>query len=99
MKSYPVTKKSKAKAHMLTIAGEPTRMRMLCLLFENKQACVHEIAQACDVSIATASHHLQALKEAELVESERVGQTICYCLKLTEFSKYLKPIVCDNYRH
>jgi DNA-binding transcriptional ArsR family regulator len=95
MKSYPLTKKVKDQAQLLALAGEPTRIRILCLLFDNPEACVNEIADAIGSSIAATSHHLQAMKEHGLVTSERCGQTICYNLKASDFAKKLKPIICD----
>lgn len=96
MKPYPLTKKIQERADRIAIAGEPTRMRILCLLFDHKEACVHEIASALGASIASTSHHLQSLKEHGLLQSTRCGQTICYKLTESEFSKKLKPIVCET---
>ncbi len=95
MKQYPLSTDIKEKAQVLSVAGEPTRMRILCLLYENKEACVNEIAEACDVSIAVASHHLQALKEVGLVACERVGQTMCYCAQNNPYATTLKKIICE----
>ncbi|MAG28909.1 transcriptional regulator [bacterium] len=95
MKTYPITKKVKQQAQLLALAGEPTRIRILCLLFENPEACVNEIADAVGCSIAATSHHLQAMKEHGLVTSERCGQTICYKFVPNAFAKKLKSIICE----
>ena len=95
MKRYSLNKEIKEKALLLSLAGEPTRIRILCALFDNPGICVHEISEAVGTSIALASHHLQAMKEGGLVEGERHGQTICYCVKKNKHTKMLKQFICD----
>ena len=95
MKHYPLTKKITEQARLLALAGEPTRMRMLCVLVDCPGACVHQIAESVHIPIALASHHLQAMKEQGLVECERSGQTMCYRIVPNDFVKKLKPILCD----
>jgi len=95
MKHYPITKKIKDQANLLALAGEPARIRILCLLFDNPSACVHEIADGVDITIALASHHLQAMKDAGLVECERHGQTMCYQITDSDFIKKLKTIIYE----
>jgi DNA-binding transcriptional ArsR family regulator len=95
MKQYLLTKQIKDKATLLTLSGEPTRIRILCALFDNPGLCVHEISEAVDSSIALASHHLQTMKEGGLVESERNGQTICYKIIINPSTKKLKQLICE----
>jgi ArsR family transcriptional regulator, lead/cadmium/zinc/bismuth-responsive transcriptional repressor len=96
MKIYPLTKKTKERASLLALAGEPTRIRILCLLYETPEANVNEIADAVGTSIAATSHHLQAMKEHGVVASERCGQTMCYTMVQNNFTKKMKSIICDN---
>ncbi len=96
MKPYPLTKQTRERAGKLAAAGEPTRMRILCLLFEHREACVNEIAAALGTSVASTSHHLQSLKKHGLLTAARCGQTMCYRLADNAFSKKLKPIVCEK---
>ncbi len=90
----PVTKSRAAKARMLSLAGDQTRIRILCLLFEHKQVCVSEIATALDMSVASISHHLQLMKDAGFFTTERRGNTICYSLNQSVFIKQLQKIIC-----
>lgn len=62
--------------------NDPTRRKILHLLRE-KNLTAGEIADAFDISRPSISHHLDLLKRAELVTSERNGQFILYSLNTT----------------
>ncbi|AEI38952.1 transcriptional repressor SdpR-like protein [Paenibacillus mucilaginosus 3016] len=49
-----------------------------------------EIADKFDMSKPSISHHLNLLKQAELVWDERRGQHIVYSLNLTVFQELMK---------
>jgi len=95
MKHYALSTTLKEKARLLSSAGEPTRIRILCLLFEHPNACVNEIANGIEATIATTSHHLQAMKECGLLISKRHGKTMCYRVSESTFSQQLKSIICE----
>ncbi|MDP3995008.1 MAG: metalloregulator ArsR/SmtB family transcription factor [bacterium] len=95
MKLRTLTKSLEETARLLSQAGEPTRIRILCLLYEQPGVCVNEIADTVGVSAAVASHHLQAMKESGLLVSERHGQTICYRIQDSDFSRKLKSLMCE----
>ena len=90
-----LTKDLERRARLLSMAGDETRIRILCLMYEYKKACVSDIASALDMSIAAVSHHLQLMKENNLFTTERIGNSICYILVDDDFTKKLKSIVCD----
>lgn len=62
--------------------NDPTRREILDLLKE-KDLTAGEIAEAFDISKPSISHHLDQLKQAGLVTSERDGQFITYSLETT----------------
>ncbi|MEP1151674.1 MAG: winged helix-turn-helix transcriptional regulator [Balneola sp.] len=62
--------------------NDPTRRQILDLLKE-KDLSAGEIAEAFDISKPSISHHLDLLKNAGLVTSERDGQFIVYSLDTT----------------
>lgn len=82
------------KARLLELAGDPTRIRILCVLFQNEKVCVSDIAKSLDMSISAVSHQLQLLKDNGLVDTERQGQNICYSLRKNDFTRNLKKIIC-----
>lgn len=62
--------------------NDSTRRQILDLLKE-KDLAAGEIAEAFDISKPSISHHLDLLKNAGLVSSERDGQFIVYSLDTT----------------
>lgn len=48
-----------------------------------------EIAEKFDISKPSLSHHLNILKQAELVQTERQGQNIIYSLNTTAFQELI----------
>lgn len=59
--------------------ASPSRLELLDLLGQGERS-VDALARACELSVANASQHLQALYAARLVESRRDGQRIYYRL-------------------
>lgn len=64
--------------------SDPTRRRILEMLKERSRSA-GEIAEAFTLGKPAISHHLSILKEAELVDAEREGQSIIYSLNTTVF--------------
>lgn len=60
------------------LLGDWNRYRMMKTLLEAKELCVGDLAKVIDISMSATSQHLRILELSGLVESERMGQTICY---------------------
>ena len=73
-------------AKKLLVAGDSTRLKILCLIFEDKKVCVSEIAKKLDMSIAIVSHHLQSLARTGFLESDKEGKQVCYSLLKSRFN-------------
>lgn len=69
--------------------GDPTRRRILELL-KLKDMSAGEIADEFRISKPSISHHLNLLKEAELVLWEKEGQSIIYSLNTTVIQEITK---------
>ncbi|MFB6246432.1 MAG: ArsR/SmtB family transcription factor [Candidatus Pacearchaeota archaeon] len=83
--------KSKAK-EVFSVLSEENRLRMISLLSKKSLSCseaekynlpkyscvIGELAKKCDLSMATASHHLKQLKNAGLVGMKKKGKNQ-YC--------------------
>ena len=82
------------KARILGLAGDPTRIRILCLMFKYKKACVSDIADSLGMSVASISHHLQIMKDNGYFLTERIGNKICYVLEDNDFNNNLKKLIC-----
>ena len=64
--------------------SDENRQRILKML-EGRPMCVSDISKKFQVSQPTVSHHLDILKRAGLVGSERRGQKIYYHMKASWF--------------
>jgi DNA-binding transcriptional ArsR family regulator len=54
---------------------------------------VKEIHQSFDITLASLSHHLDILKRADLVISQRKGQMIYYSLNTSVFEEVMKTFL------
>jgi len=62
--------------------NDPTRRKILQML-QDKDLSAGEIADAFDISKPSISHHLDILKQADLISGERDGQFIRYSINTT----------------
>lgn len=62
--------------------SDPTRRKILQMLRE-KDLSAGEIADQFNISKPSISHHLNILKQAQLVQDERQGQSMIYSINLT----------------
>ena len=69
--------------------NDPTRREILRLLQE-KDMTAGEIADKFQISFPSISHHLDLLKQAKLVTSEKEGQYVYYSLNTTVVDDILK---------
>ena len=80
---------------VLDLAANETRLKILYLLEEEEQLCPCDISDMLGMSNPAISQHLRKLKDGNVIESKRVGQTIFYSLKkehlniLHPFFKYI----------
>ena len=81
-------------AKLLRIAGDTSRLKILCIIFEKKDMCVSDIAKSLNVSVAIVSHHLKVMAGAGLLESVREGKKMCYLIPKKPFVSDLKNLIC-----
>jgi ArsR family transcriptional regulator, arsenate/arsenite/antimonite-responsive transcriptional repressor len=72
--------------------SDPNRRKILERL-KTKDMTVGEIGQSLNITGATLSHHLEILKQARLVVSQREGQFIRYSLNTSVFEEVMKTII------
>jgi ArsR family transcriptional regulator, arsenate/arsenite/antimonite-responsive transcriptional repressor len=66
-------------AGLFKVLGDPARLRLLSLIAAAPGgACTCELVEPLGRSQPTVSHHLKALREAGLIEGERVGTWVWY---------------------
>lgn len=66
-------------AELLKIMGHSTRLRILMHL-KNENKCVKNIWESLSLPQANVSQHLILMKNKGILNSERKGSQICYCL-------------------
>ena len=77
-------------SNILALAGNEVRLKIVYLLEEEKELCPCDIADILGMSIPAVSQHLRKLKDGNIVETRKEGQTIYYTLT-QENLKILKP--------
>ena len=72
--------------------ADPTRRKILELL-KKRDLAAGEIAKHFSITLPSLSHHLNTLKQADLVTSQRKGQEIIYSLNLSVFEEVAQALV------
>ncbi len=72
--------------------SDPTRQKILELL-KKKDMSAGDIGKHFDITLPSLSHHLNILKGADLVSSNRQGQTMVYSLNLSVFEEISKALM------
>jgi len=72
--------------------NDPTRREILEML-QQRDMTAGEIAQRFNMSWPSISHHLDLLKQAQLVTAEKEGQYIFYSLNTTVVDEILKWVM------
>ena len=72
--------------------SDPTRRKILEML-KKKDMAAGEIGRNFNITLPSLSHHLNTLKQADLVTSERQGQEIIYSLNLSVFEEVAESLI------
>jgi DNA-binding transcriptional ArsR family regulator len=75
---------------VLALAGNEARLKIVYLLEEEKELCPCDLADILGMSIPAVSQHLRKLKDGNIVETRKEGQTIYYSLTQDNI-KILRP--------
>ena len=66
-------------AELFKVFGDPTRIRILFVLFET-EVFVCDLARALNMTQSAVSHQLRILKQSRLVKNRREGKSMFYSL-------------------
>lgn len=77
-------------SNILALAGNEARLKIAYLLDEEKELCPCDLSDILGMSIPAVSQHLRKLKDGNIVETRKEGQTIYYSLTQDNL-KILKP--------
>lgn len=78
-------------AKALTLAGNEVRLKILFLLEKESKMCPCDLSDILNMTVPAISQHLRKLKDAGLVETKKVGQTIFYSISESN-TNILNPI-------
>jgi DNA-binding transcriptional ArsR family regulator len=94
MKKKPALdlQKLETAASKLRAMAHPMRIAIIDLLTDNKKLTVTEIYENLNIEQASASHHLNILKNKGILESKRDGKMIFYSLKITTLTQVIDCI-------
>lgn len=79
-----------ALSRVLELTGNEVRLKILYLLEEEKELCPCDLSDILEMTIPAISQHLRKLKDGNIIQSRKAGQTIFYSLK-PEHLKILRP--------
>lgn len=71
---------------ILSLTGNDVRLKILYLLEQEKELCPCDLSDILGMSIPAVSQHLRKMKDGNIIEFRKEGQTIFYSLKM----EYLK---------
>ncbi|HHH52275.1 MAG TPA: transcriptional regulator [Bacteroidetes bacterium] len=66
---------------ILGLAGNEVRFKILYLLHEEKEFCVCDLSDILNMNISAISQHLKKLKDGDIVDIRKEGQTYFYFIK------------------
>lgn len=78
---------------LLSLLADPTRFRIVKALMLHPKLCVTDLAELLHITPPSVCHHLDLLKRAGVVGSERHGQTQCYELLRTPESNFIRSLI------
>ena len=76
----------------ISALSDSTRREILNILKKNDMSA-GDIGKNFDITLPSLSHHLNVLKQADLVTSQRQGQTIIYSLNLSVIEEVSKALI------
>jgi DNA-binding transcriptional ArsR family regulator len=87
-------------AEIFKALSDPTRLRLIKLLTDNKFLCVNALTQRLNVTQSAVSQHLRILRQVGLVIGDRRGYHIHYSLNhdlLTQYKTRLLETFGENF--
>lgn len=79
-------------SQVFSLAGSETRLKLLYLLEQEESLCVCDLSDMLQMTMPAVSQHLRKLKDANIIQSKKVGQTVFYSLK-QEHQEVIKPLL------
>ena len=78
-------------SQLLALAGNEVRLKILYLLEEEGELCPCDLSDILSMSVPAISQHLRKLKDRDVIQGHREGQTIFYSIN-TDQLEILQPL-------
>ena len=76
---------------LLSLAGNEVRLKILFLLQQEKQMCPCDLSDVLEMTVPAISQHLRRMKDKNLVQSRKAGQTVFYSIN-NDYHGLLLPL-------
>lgn len=70
----------KPLANLFNLAGNEVRLKILFLIYKEKQMCPCDLSDVLSMKVPAISQHLRKLKDGGVIRDRKVGQTIFYSI-------------------
>jgi DNA-binding transcriptional ArsR family regulator len=82
-------------AEIFRVLADPTRLKILAALTDERSLCVHELCHRLGMSQPAVSHQLRTLRAARLVRVQRAGREIHYSLD----DEHVVRLISEGLKH
>ena len=82
-------------AEIFKILADPTRLKILAALADERSLCVHELCDRLGMSQPAVSHQLRTLRAARLVRGQRAGREVFYGLD----DEHVLRLISEGLKH
>lgn len=82
-------------ADLFKVFGDSTRIRILCVLMDEEELAVSDLADGLGMTQSAISHQLRTLKQSKLVKSRRDGKQVYYSLD----DEHVRSIIAAGREH
>jgi DNA-binding transcriptional ArsR family regulator len=83
-----LNKKLRLMSEVFKALSDPTRLKILVLLTASEKLCVNYIAGKIGISQPAVSQQLKILKHAGLIDAQKVGLYVHYCINIEMMKEF-----------
>lgn len=83
----------KGLSKVFTALGDEGRQRILLLFEPGEKLNAGQIVAACPLSQSTVSHHLKILREAGVLQSEKIGKEVYFWIDKPRLNQALSSVL------
>ena len=83
----------KGLSKVFTALGDEGRQRILLLFEPGERLNAGQIVAACPLAQSTVSHHLKLLREAGVLQSEKIGKEVYFWIDTPRLSEALESVL------